>query len=372
MTLSIVAWTCAVLAVAVLCSALLNAVFWPRGRRTGHRRLSLLIPARNEAENIERCLRAAAAGTLKPECVVVCDDGSTDQTADAARRVPGTTVITGRALPPGWVGKPHACQQLGEHATGTDLLVFVDADVTLRPSGLERLVSVLVDKDADIVSAVPRQEMGSWFERLLIPLLHVMYAWLPMPLVWRSRDPRFLAANGQLLVMRRRAWERLGGFRGVAHEVVDNMALCRLAKQAGLRVVFADGDQMARCRMYANAAEVWAGFSKNVFEGTGGRPGALAGVIGLQLAAFVVPWLLLAAPSVQTPALIAVSAALLMRLFMVWRHRHPLWSVPFHPAAVLALTAIAVNSMRWSRAGRIRWRGRTYAAREARIAGEVS
>jgi chlorobactene glucosyltransferase len=372
MMLTVVAWTCAALAVGVLLITLLNLAVWPRGRRAGARRLSLLVPARNEAGNIAGCLQSAASGTIRPEEIVVCDDGSTDDTAEIARRAADVTVISGRTLPAGWVGKPHACQQLGDHVAGAELLVFIDADVTLEPDGLERLVSILEDNDADIVSAVPQQEMGSWFERLIMPLLHVMYAWLPMPLVWRTSDPRFVAANGQLLVMRRRAWERLGGFRGVAHEVVDDMALCRLAKQSGLRVVFADGHHMARCRMYTSAAEVWAGFSKNIYEGTGGRPAALAGVVGLQLSAFVAPWFLLAVPSLRVPALIAIVAALVMRLVMVWRHRHPLWSVPLHAPAVVVLCAIAANSMRWSRAGRIQWRGRTYGPREQRMAAETS
>ena len=210
---------------------------------------------------------------------------------------------------------------------------------------------------------MPRQELGSWCERLVLPLLHLTYvAWLPLPLIWRARDPRFLAANGQLLWTTPRALARIGGFHAVHAELVDDVALCRTAKRAGLRVLFADGFALARCRMYRSAREVVAGFSKNLHEGVGGTLGVL-GVVALYACAFVLPWCALG----TTVGVVGAGAGLVLRLVLAARFRQPVWSALLHPVGVLVLCGIALNSVRWSISGTIRWKGRVYAARATRV-----
>lgn len=371
-----VAWISAGLAVLALCTTVVNAVSWPRGRADLRvtnglgERVSVLIPARNEAPRIEAAVRAALASPLPVE-VLVYDDASTDGTADVVARIedPRVRVIPGVPLPAGWVGKTHACHRLAEAAVG-GRLVFVDADVTLAPEGLLRIASLHEDYDAHLVTGVPRQITGSFAEHLMLPLLHLTYtSWLPLLLVHRSQDPRFLAANGQVLSIDRRAYDAFGGFSAVRSDIVDDMALCRRAKASGHRVVFADAHAIASCRMYDSASGIWAGFSKNVYEGLG-HPARLAGAVGLYLLAFVVPWiaLLLAVwvPALLLPGAVGVGANLLTRLLLAARHGHRLVSIPLHPVAVLGLVAIAINSWRWSRSGRIAWAGRTYAARASR------
>jgi hypothetical protein len=188
--------------------------------------------------------------------------------------------------------------------------------------------------------------------------------------VWLSADPRFLAANGQLLAVRRQVYDAIGGFEAVKHDLVDDMAFCRLAKGHGHRVVFADGFHMARCRMYGSAREVWEGFSKNIYEGIGGHPAGLLAVLGLFSVTYLVPYGLLLASvwsaPLRAPALLAVGANALMRLLLALRHRQSLVGALLHPVGVCILLAIAVNSFLWTRGGRLRWRGRVYAARSAR------
>lgn len=378
----IAAWIGAALALVALLITAINAVTWPRraGRRTADTldaSVAVLVPARNEEASIGDTVSSVLAANPRPSTLRVCDDGSTDATprilADLRRGDELLEVIGGSPLPDGWIGKPWACHQLARD-TDSDVLLFVDADVRLAPEALARLEALARRHDADVVTAVPRQRMGTFAEGLVMPLLHATYTcWLPLALIPRLRDPRILAANGQVLWVRRAAWEQIGGFEAVRHEVVDDMAFCRRAKERGLRVLFVDGHELASCRMYGSAAEVWRGFSKNLYEGIGGHPLALLGVLALYGMAFVVPWVL--APiavwtgdaSMLVPALVGVGAGVAMRAVLAARHAHPWWSVPLHPVAVVVLLAIAVNSFVWHTRGTIAWAGRVYASKARRV-----
>ena len=351
----------------------LNLLTWTRGRPGAlDGRLSVLIPARDEVAQIEGCLRAALRGGVPLHEIIVCDDGSTDGTSELLARLqaelPLLRVISGAPLPPGWVGKVHAMHQLAAAAEG-ELLLFLDADVRVAEGGLQRLAGLL--PGADVVTAVPRQEMITPAEGLLMPLLHLSYvAWLPMFLIPLVSDPRVLAANGQVLLVRRARLDAIGGVAAIKGEVVDDMALCRAVKKGGGRVIFADGLDMACCRMYQSRAEVERGFSKNLYEGIGGSLPALFVVIALHLLFFVLPYLGLLlsplAPGLLWPSLVGVALNLGLRLGMAARWGHPIWSAFAHPVGILGLLRIAVRSAIWSRQGRIEWRGRTYAGRAER------
>lgn len=373
------AWALALLAAPPclpLAMSLLNVATWSRGRVGAHfaGEVSVLVPARNEESNIEACLRAIAASTHPIAEIIVYDDQSSDRTGEIvdALELDGVVKVTGVGVPAGWVGKPHACHQLARRARG-DLLLFVDADTRLRPEAIERIVSLLEDEGAGVVTAVPHQQMRSWGERLLIPLLVLTYtSWFPLAWVAKSRDPRFLAANGQLLAVRRDTFDRVGGFEAVAQEIVDDVAFCRHAKTRGERVVFADGTHIASCRMYRSFGALWKGFSKNIYEGIGGTLLALLITVVLYAGVFVVPYVALVAAlagasALLVPAAIGVTANTLLRGLLVARYRHPATGILLHPFAVVGLLAMAVNSFRWSRRGRLEWAGRSYAARRDRL-----
>ncbi len=367
----------AALPIFALAMTLFNLATWPRGRKDGafDGRVSVLVPARDEAETIEACVRAILDGAHPVDELLVYDDQSTDATPQILARLcdeyDQLRVVEARPLPTGWVGKPHACHRLAEAATG-DLLVFVDADTILSDEGISRIASLLQDKHADLVTAVPRQKSVGFAERLVLPLLHLTYtSWFPLMLVWRSQDPRFLAANGQCLAIRREALDAIGGFESVRSDVVDDMALCRRAKEAGRRVVFADGFDIATCRMYGSAGELWQGFSKNLYEGIGEHPLALAGVVAIYSTAFIAPYVGLGAALVGwtwllAPALVGVCANVLLRAALAWRFRQPWEGILLHPVGVLALLAIAVNSFRWHLGDTIVWAGRTYSRKSRR------
>ncbi len=370
-------WLLPVPALLALSISVFNIFAWPRGATTTKTTsssttrpaISICIPARNEQASIEACVSAAM--TAGADEVIVLDDGSTDDTPAilqrlAAGRVELRVVRLDAALPAGQVGKVRACRVLSALAHG-EFLLFIDADVVVAADVLERFGNVQREYNADMISAVPRQLTGSFVEALILPLLHVSYtAWLPLPLIWHARDPRFLAANGQLLWLRRSALDDVGGFNAVRGEIVDDMALGRVMKRARRRVLFVDGDAFGSCRMYRSPKAVFDGFSKNLYEGIGSLPGLLA-VGGLYAWAFLMPWALL--PVLPLPALVGIGAALTMRLLHVWRHHSTVLSALLNPIGVIALLAIAFRSWRWSRRGAIVWAGRTYGARATREPG---
>lgn len=386
-------------AISVICASvsglalfftLVNVLTWPRKTRATtsiesvrQRKVSVLIPARNEERDLPATLEALRPSLPFAHELIVFSDASTDRTdaivEEFAAEFPNVRLVKGQGLPDGWVGKPHACHQLSQHASG-DVLLFVDADVQLHPGALPAIVGLMHEHRASCLSAVPRQVTGTWFEAMVLPLLHLTYlSWFPLILTRRSADARFLAANGQVLAVERAAYDAIGGFEAVRREVVDDMAFCRLMKESGRGVLFADGDRIASCRMYRGAREVWQGFSKNLYEGIGGNVFALSFVLALYTTGFILPWLAIVPAGLTlsggsswmnaTSALLFVSAFganLLQRATMAIRYRQRALSIALHPLAVATLLAIAVNSFIWSARGTITWAGRHYVKRQER------
>ncbi len=357
--------------------AAINAVSWPSDHAVASElpAVSVLIPARNEEATIRRCVRAALDAQPPVHEVVVCDDHSDDATgailAELAAADPRLRVIQGRPLPDGWVGKVHACHQLGEAATG-EVLMFLDADVTLSPDGPARVIGAMQAHDADLVTMFPHQQVGTFGEAVTLPVLGLTFmAWYPMAAIPRHPDPRLTSVSGQIMAFARAAYDDVGGYAAIPMEIVDDQAIGVRTKSLGHRVLFTTGHRTATCRMYDGFRPLWDGFSKNLYEGLGESPVLLALVVSGYFFTFVLPfvrlpveWAVLGAPAIGTT--IGVALNLGIRGLEAVRLRQPWWPIPFHPFGVLAILAIAINSWRWSRRGTVQWRGRTYAARTER------
>jgi len=331
-------------------------------------RVSVLLPVRNEAARVEPCLRSLLAQTGVDLEVVVLDDGSTDGTGDVVRRVcdgdPRVRVLRGRSLTPGWLGKPHACQQLADAAAASsEVLVFVDADVVLAPHAVAATVALLQDTRLDLLSPYPRQEAPG-ATRLVQPLLQ--WSWLtfvPLRLAERSRPSALSAANGQLLAVRRAAYDRAGGHAAVKGAVVEDVELLRAVKRAGGRGGVVDGTHLATTRMYASWEELVAGYAKSLW--TVPLPALLA--LG---ALYVVPPVAALAGS---PAGAAGYAAGVAGRVVTARRTggRALPDALAHPLSVTAVLALAVRSRLARRSGRLTWKGRAVEHRPGRAAGTV-
>ena len=370
------------LATAAVSLALLYAVlttinllaFRPPARAPAGARpsVSLLIPARDEAGKIDAALAHALASEGVDLEVVVLDDGSTDGTgarvhawAEADRRV---RLIHGPPLPRGWNGKQHACWTLSRAATH-DILTFQDADVRLAPDALSRLAAYLDHRGLDLVSGFPREVTGSLAEALVIPQIHVLLlGYLPLPFARLFRARGFAAGCGQLMMLRRPAYEAMGGHSAIRASRHDGVTLPRAARAAGLKTDFVDATPLASCRMYADAGEVWQGFAKNATEGMA-TPIALPVWTVLLGGGHVLPFLLVPMAEVAGEAealrLAALAVALVWgaRMMLAARVGQSPLSVLLHPIGVVLVLAIQWSALAAAWRGQPQsWRGRSYDA----------
>jgi cellulose synthase/poly-beta-1,6-N-acetylglucosamine synthase-like glycosyltransferase len=325
----------------------------PTATRTDAR-VSVLLPVRDEAPRVAACVRSLLGQTGVDLEVVVLDDGSTDGTADVVREVaqgdPRLRVLTGRPLRRGWLGKPHACAQLAEAAARTsDVLVFVDADVVLAPHAVAATVALLEDTRLDLLSPYPRQSAPG-ATRLVQPLLQ--WSWLtflPLRLAERSPRPSLSAANGQLLAVRRAAYDRVGGHAAVAQDVVEDVALLRALKRSGGTGGVCDGTALATTRMYASWGELVDGYTKSLW--TLPLP-----TVGLLVALYVVPPL--AALRGSRAGALGYVAGVAGRVVAARRTGGSAVDSLVHPVSMALFAGLAVRSRVARRRGTLTWKGR--------------
>jgi chlorobactene glucosyltransferase len=231
--------------------------------------VSVVIPARNEERNIGPCVESLVRSDYPALEILVVDDRSRDATAEVLRGLTESRdlpvrLISGRPLPSGWFGKSWACWQ-GAQSAGGEVLLFTDADTRHSPDLLRRSVHELMASGADALTLAGRQIMGSFWERLLQPQFFLLLAArYPRTGTPKGRDRwRNAVANGQYLMFRRDAYDRLGGHRVVAGDVVEDVRLAQSLTRAGMRLVVRE-DQGLRTRMYRSLGGLVEGWSKNI------------------------------------------------------------------------------------------------------------
>lgn len=332
--------------------------------------LSVLIPARNEEAQIAGALESVLANAGDFE-VIVLDDHSADRTADIVARIAmrdrRVRLEPAPALPPGWSGKQHACHVLAGLARH-ELMVFIDADVRLAPDALRRMTAFMDSKRAGLASGFPLQFTETLAEKLAVPVIHfLLLGYLPMFALRFSGSPALGAGCGQLMLARRDAYFQAGGHAAIRASLHDGIKLPRAFRAHGIMTELFDATDIATCRMYAGAGQVWSGFAKNATEGMA-TPIALPVWTMLLFGGHVLPFLILAAslfaeipPEAMRLALVAGAVSLGTRVLLAVRFRQSMLGALLHPLGILLTLAIQVYALWRARSGRsATWRGRSY------------
>ncbi|MBM4178420.1 MAG: glycosyltransferase [Ignavibacteria bacterium] len=366
------------MATTFLCFAVVNTrklTRLPSSAIIPQEKISVLVPARNEARCIEACIRSLCAQNLPNLEVIVLNDQSEDNTGIILGRLAAEystlRVIDGTPLPDGWVGKSWACHNLSLHATG-DVLVFTDADTVHQPDTLARAVASMKDNNLDMLSLIPLQTMKSFAEHAVIPIVHMIF-FATMLNIRRigKHNTTPSAAIGQFIAFTARGYSAIGGHQRVRYSLVEDVFLAKAAAHDGIAFALVDGTDAVDCHMYTSAEEVTKGFSKNLFAAMKYNPLLMIGFIVLQLALYVMPPAMLVYSIVEgrpldaAMLLFVILATLSMRYTVAKRFSMPSWHAAIQPVTALWCIAICINSIRWaySRNGS-QWKGRAYARRE--------
>lgn len=331
--------------------------------------VSVIIPARNEARNIERCVRSILATAYSPIEVIVVDDRSTDGTAEIVEPATGgrLRLVRGTELPPGWFGKQWAIVQ-GYRVARGDLLLFADADTRHEPELIPRAVRGLQTERVDLFTVLPRQEMKSFWERVIQP--HVFLALETgvgdLRFVNRTRTEWRAIANGQFILTPRSAYESVGTHEAVKDTVADDLRLAQVYVRAGKDIFLVYAIEFMATRMYASLREIIAGWSKNLASGVPFMAPPIRWIRALVPYVMWIPSLFWLAPPIVwlatgwQAAAVATLISLLTWIAIYASERAPLWFAALYPLGAAIVAFIMLRSA-W-RGRRIEWRGRTYSA----------
>jgi chlorobactene glucosyltransferase len=341
--------------------------------------VSLIIPARNEAHNIRRCVESALTSDYPRLEVIVVDDHSTDDTGAIVREIAARDarlrVIVPPPLPDGWFGKQWACAS-GKEASAGEVLGFMDADTVQSSDLVTRTVNAMDSRGADVLSVAGTQELGGFWEKIVQPQVFaiLLQRYGGTESVSHSRFASQKIANGQCLWLRRAAYDALGGHAAVRDKVAEDLSLAQKYFRAGYTVALVLGLKQLSTRMYTSLRELVEGWGKNVYAG--GIDAMPAGAIGrvvfpivLVLPALfgVVPPVVLALGLLGVVgnnallwASIATGANLVWWLLVyAWLRLSPLYAL-LHPLGSAVLLYISVGAI--TRGRRVRWKGREYRA----------
>ncbi|WP_263356336.1 glycosyltransferase [Acidicapsa ligni] len=387
------AFVCVIFALLPAVMFAINFLFFRRPGRPWNRRLlpsvSVLIPARNEELSIATAMQSVLASRGVELELIVLDDGSTDRTAEIVRVAAASDsrvrLFAAPPLPDGWNGKQYACWVLASKAR-YEVFCFLDADVRLGSEALYRMLGEIhylpkigpVKKpetlrkevrEKALVSGFPRQETVTFFEWLLLPLIHfVLLGFLPLPGERWTNMPAFAVGCGQFLMVRREPYFATGGHSAISTTMHDGLLLPRLFRSRGFQTGVYDLSKDAACRMYTGADAVWSGLSKNATEGMASLLRLpiftvllfLGQILPLPLLVWTYLTNDLAAEGLAWIALILSYA---LRIALAARYRQSWSGVAVHPLGVLVLLAL-----QWSALGRkLRGRPATWKQREYRM-----
>lgn len=335
--------------------------------------VSVLIPARNEEDNIEACLQSLQGQDYPSFEVLVLDDNSRDRTGEIVTRIATkddrVQLLRGEPLPAGWAGKPFACYQLAQKAKG-DWLLFVDADTTSASHMLRSVMALALELKPSLLSGFPRQLASSLPQKIAIPVLYfIILSWFPIWWLQRGNKPKPSLAIGQFLLFPREDYWRIGGHKAVKGRILEDVWLGVETTRHGGRHLAIDLSPVFFCDMYHSLKGMSEGVIKWMYSVASLSPAALVGLMVAGYVLYLAPfyWLwyelfMAAAPTDLRPFIIAqVVVIIAMRLMVDIRFREPAVSAWLHPLGFFYILLSAVYaSVRQAVGKGVSWKERVY------------
>ncbi|MDD5660093.1 MAG: glycosyltransferase [Actinomycetota bacterium] len=337
--------------------------------------VSVLIPARNEENNIARCIKALLKQDYDNLEIIVLDDNSTDNTYDIVKKISlsnkNVRIIKGKPLQEGWLGKNFACHQLSRYAKG-DYFVYTDADTCHRSNSISSAMAALINNNLDALCPLPRQIMITIHERMTIPFINfAILLFMPLALIRKSRNPLFCTGVGQYFLFKREAYFGSGGHAAVKGKILEDVHISKKLKASGYSYMIFDGKKVLTCRMYKNFKEVFIGYSRFLFSAFDYNVYMMGIAILFFTLLFLMPNILFVLGLIfynwprEIMILIVIQIAVIsfVRLINVLRFKEKLFDILLSPLSIIYIIFIAINSYMQSRFGSgIYWKGRTYYA----------
>jgi len=336
----------------------------------------VIIPARNEAVNIETCVGSVGASEYEDFEIIVVDDRSEDGTGDLARSLPAGNasrlqVVDGAELPEGWLGKPWACAQGAALARG-ELVLFTDADTTHGPGLLSRAVQGMKEDGADLLTLLGRQLMETFWEKAVQPhvFLMMVFRYPDFERLGKGGHWRDAIANGQYMLFRRSVYDELGGHEAVRGRVVEDQSLAQLVKRRGRKISVRSAEDLAT-RMYRSLGEVVRGWSKNIVQGGKASLPRMLQPVMVPVTFLVALGLWMAPPVCLLLSLVGmggsslllwsaatVSISVLVFAFFTRQMEGPVLYGLTYPLG--SAVALYIVMRAWIRGSRVEWKGREY------------
>jgi cellulose synthase/poly-beta-1,6-N-acetylglucosamine synthase-like glycosyltransferase len=334
--------------------------------------ITAIVPARDEEAVIAACVESLAKQSEVTEIVVV-NDQSSDKTAaivrDLATRITKLRLLEAQEPPPGWVGKNNAVT-IGARRSGSEWLLFSDADVELEKGATARALQIAQETQAALVSFSPEQITKKWYERALIPFVYCRLARRFSYAAVNDPKSAAAAANGQFLLIRRDVYESVGGHARFASDVLEDVALATAVKAAGHRLWFSPGKGIVRARMYRTFGAMWEGWTKNLYRLMGGTPWK-----AFREGESAFPWIPLVVILLGIKFPIAMFAGVLLLVLRqmnygteLVRNQYPFAFIIYYIPAAFLYAGVLASSYRSNARGKVQWKGREYSteAREAK------
>jgi len=338
--------------------------------------VSILIPSRNEEENIKRCIISLLKQDYENIEILVLDDNSTDDTArivsELSQKDPRVKLYSGRPLKKGWLGKSYACWQLSKYAKG-DYFIFTDADTLHFPNSISSSVACLLRYRIDALSVFAKQITVTLHERMIVPFgKYMILSFLPLYLIRKSRSVLFCTAIGQFMLFKREVYKKIGGHRSIKSEVIEDIMLSKQVKRCGYKFMIFDGRRNLYCRMYKNFREVVRGHSRTIFAAFDYNIYIIIIAIILLSAIFLFPFIILPIgiffdwPAILVNLIILqIIIILIARTIFSMRFKCKAVDIILYPISVVYLIYIAIDSIFNAKIGMgVNWKGRIYDVRE--------